>query len=191
MQPKHMRAAGWAAIVSAVALLPTATSGALALLARRAYWIQVSEYPAVFVYAASWTYVLLAFKRLLGKRFNVHSVDVHIIVLLGTNIMLCLLLPLGVVLLRAVNALVCILVFTVVLSGVLQISLGVILMRSREQIGPLLKPFCYATIVAGVCSLSFGLYGVGHIASAVQSVLLALIFFRLANRFSDATEQSE
>jgi hypothetical protein len=56
------------------------------------------------------------------------------------------------------------------------------LLRLPGNLYGLLKPFCYITIVSGICFITVLLSPVGIIAGAVADVILGVIFFRAAEQ---------
>jgi hypothetical protein len=66
--------------------------------------------------------------------------------------------------------------------GILSIMFAKRLLRLSGNLYGLLKPFCYITIVSGICFITVFLAPVGIIAGAVTDVILGVIFFRAAEQ---------
>ena len=68
--------------------------------------------------------------------------------------------------------------------GLLTITFGVVLLKLRDDLYGLLRPYVFATIGSGVCGATLILAPVGKLAAAVAYVTLGMIFLR-AKREAD------
>ena len=123
-------------------------------------------------------YILLTFKGLLNSYFSFYNVDTIIAMLIWALVFLAganivpLFLPE-----YKVNIGIFTLIFTL-LCGILNIMLGVKLLKLKEDLFGLLKPFSYLTIAAGILCVTIVLLPLYMIAEVISSILLAIIFFR-------------
>ncbi len=74
------------------------------------------------------------------------------------------------------------LVVGAVLGGVIQIGIGKGLMALGDDLGGLLKPYCFIRIAIGVCCVSIVFALLAPLGTLAASVLAALIFFNTASR---------
>jgi hypothetical protein len=63
---------------------------------------------------------------------------------------------------------------------VVGIVFAVRLLRLRDDLGGLLRPFAYTTIAACICYVTILLAPIGGLVDAGATVILGLIFLRLA-----------
>jgi len=127
-------------------------------------------------------YVIIFLKKLLNYRFEFHEVDIYISLLIWGNVILEIfsLLSLGS---RGFEWLMNILsIVSFIVFGILAIMFATRLLRLSGNLYGLLKPFCYITIVSGICFITVLLSPVGIIAGAVADVILGVILFRAAEQ---------
>jgi hypothetical protein len=168
----YMKPAGWACIISAVTTLPLFIISFAATSEGR----PVSSI-LDFISLGLFIYIFYSLKRLLNEMFNFHLVDTYIMV------MIC-----GTVVFSIANQLdtpspILATIFLIAL-GIVMIAFAIALMKLEDQLGGLLKPLCYLYIFQGVCMASIILIPLGLLVSIAADVLLALIFFRTADRIS-------
>jgi hypothetical protein len=72
-----------------------------------------------------------------------------------------------------------------VFQGVVQIRFGYQLLKVPNNLGGLLKPFCYLNMATGVCVASLVLILVGVVLSAMSDLMLATIFFNIAKELKE------
>jgi tellurite resistance protein TehA-like permease len=121
-------------------------------------------------------------------RFRFHDVDVTILLLIWGNVILAAvsLLSLGSRGFERAMSTLSILAF--VFFGILSIMFATRLLRLPGNLYGLLKPFCYISIVGGICFITVFLSPMGIIAGAVTDVILGVIFFRAAEEPPSAEE---
>ena len=62
--------------------------------------------------------------------------------------------------------------------GLLTITFGVVLLKLKDDLFGLLRPYVFATIGSGVCGATLILAPVGNLAAAAAYVILGMIFLR-------------
>jgi hypothetical protein len=146
-------------------------------------------------------YVLVSFKKLLNSKFSFHIVDNLITVMILLNVIGTIIALLvgssyqnmtnsfSFDRFRSMNsadsAKVIAAVFAILLViafGIIKIVFSVKLLRLRDNLSGLLKPFCYLTLVEAICYVTIFLTILGSLVSIATSVLLGLIFFNTAGR---------
>jgi hypothetical protein len=75
-----------------------------------------------------------------------------------------------------------------VFAGIVQIQLGFKLLKLENNLGGLLKPFCYMNMATGICVASIVLILVGAVVSAISDLMLATIFFNVAKQLKKAKQ---
>ena len=182
MQQGQMRTAGWVCIASAVTTLPLTVLGVIAMLSEHSPEARAASVALSFVSLLLFVYIFHSFRRLLTEQFNFTRVNTHISILIALNAVMVAVSVLAAIV-PVLNILSTVVAIIALLAlGAVYIVLGVKLMELHEQFGGLLKPFCYLTIATGVCFVGVCLLPLGLLTSIVQDVLLALIFFRVAER---------
>jgi hypothetical protein len=183
MQEKDMKTAGCICIVSAVTTFPILIMQYLAIFGE--------NYPAQsilsFISLGLFIYIFHSLRRLLNEEFDFHLVDAYITALIWINV--------GVTVISAVvtspDAVFSIFgLIALVALGIVMIAFGITLMKLEDPLGGFLKPFCYLSIAQGVCTASVILILLGFLSSIAADVLLALIFFRTADRVSADTDHN-
>lgn len=176
MNQKEMKTAGWVCIVSAVTTFPILIIS---------FAVSGGDHSASsilsFISLGLFIYIFHSLRRLLNEEYNFHLTDSHINFLIWINI--------GVTVISAVttqpDATFAILaLIALVALGIVMIIFAITLMKLENQLAGLLKPFCYLCIAQGVCMASVILIPLALLASVAADVVLALIFFRIADKVS-------
>jgi hypothetical protein len=177
MNQKEMRTAGWACVVSAVITLPVFI---LQLLAS-ATEAETERVILSIITLLLFVYIFHSLRRLLNEVYDFHLVDSYITFLIWFNV--------GGTIISAVvtqpDATIAILALIALLAlGIVMIAFAIKLMKLEDQLAGLLKPFCYLCIAQGVCLASIVLSPLGLLVSMAADIVLALIFFRTADKVS-------
>lgn len=174
--------AGWLSIASAVLLVPEI--GLSVLLKFLASGLEALIAPLHVVNLAIGIFVLYMFRSLLNERYNFHGVDIPIMILICTNIVFFILglfdLFSGIIMGAAALALgISVLTMVLfVLFSIVNIVFGVMLLKLKNDLFGLLKPFAYMTIASGVLGATVILAPLGLIAAVAALVILGMIFLR-------------
>jgi len=174
-----MTTAGWIAMTSAFASIPVAylsyrlegrIDPAAAIIQSA---IQIA---GILIFLA----ITLFLKKLLNNRFSFHDADMSIDWMIKANVVA------GVLTLIALNSsqlketLGMAALLVMVAQGVVQIRFGYRMLRLKNDLGGMLKPFCYANMATGICLASIVLILVGVLISAISDLMLGTIFFHMA-----------
>jgi hypothetical protein len=177
----QLNLAGWLSITSALFAIPSiAMSWFLDTIGGEG--AKLSQAILTLVSLGLFLYVIISLKKLLNYRFQFHDVDIYISLLIWGNVVLAAvsLLSLGSRGLEWAMSALSLIAFIV--FGILSIMLATRLLRLSGNLYGLLKPFCYITIVSGICFITVLLSPIGIIAGAVADVILGIIFFRAAEQ---------
>ena len=173
---RYMKTAGWVCIVSAVTTFPILIISFVVSGGGRPASSILS-----FISLGLFVYIFHSLRRLLNEEYDFHLVDSYINFLIWVNV--------GGTVISAVAtqpdaAFAILTLIALVTLGIVTIVFAITLMKLEDQLAGLLKPFCYLCIAQGVCMASIILIPLGLLASVAADVLLALIFFRAADRVS-------
>jgi len=194
--PGNYELVGWLSITSAILLFPAVVLGIV---------LEVSRKPAILIFLVPYVlliglsmglslYALYRFKGLLNDRFQFHDVDniIKAILILGgvmgvvatgakvlgtfarirvDDPIALLPMALGAVVFFAIVGLP---------LAILSIVFAVRLLRLKDDLFGLLKPYAYTTIVAAALFATFLLAFLGFFLDAACSVMLGIIFLRAA-----------
>ena len=178
----HYAWAGWLAIISAVLLVPEIVLAlALKLIGSE---LEMLVTPIHAVNLVIGVYVLWILRHLLNRRFEFHAADVLITMLIVINLVSFIIglvdftsafvgLPSGAEFNVSVVTLV---VF--VLYCLVNVAFAVVLLRLKDDLYGLLKPYAYTTIVSSGLGATVVLAPIGLFVAVVALVILGMIFLR-------------
>lgn len=172
--------AGWLAIISAILVVPEIVLSVLSEF--------ISPYLNLFVLLVHTVslivgiYILYMFRQLLNRQFSFHRADVLIITLIVANVVFFVI---GVAEIAAdtmnmtgerILSLITIILF--VPFSIVTVAFGVVLLKMKDDLFGLLKPFAYTTIGSGICGATIILVPLGLLAALVALVMQGMIFLR-------------
>jgi hypothetical protein len=194
VDPKRYEMVGWLSITSAVLLFPSMLLGII---------LEVGSGPVVLALLIPYVllfslsigmslYALYRFKGLLNDRYQFHDVDnlITAIVILGSVFSVAAISARVVGTFLGINVQDPNILIPVAIGGavffalvglplsILSIIFAVKLLRLRDDLGGLIKPYAWTTIVASAMFATFILAFLGFFLDAVCSVMLGLIFLR-------------
>jgi hypothetical protein len=174
--------AGWLAIVSAVLFMPELILAVLAEFFTPE--LKIIVIPIHIVNVIIGVYILYMFRRLLNQLFDFHAVDVLINILIVVNIiffsigmveMTVSLMHSGGRMSDDISILVAVLF---VPYSIIMVVFGAVLLKMKDDLFGLLKPFAYTTILSGVCGATIILSPVAMLAAIATLVMQGMIFLR-------------
>lgn len=179
MTYKSLVAAGWITMVSAFIALP------LAYLTFKLEGKTDSTGPTVLALSQVFGTVLFVvitryFKKLLNVHFAFFDTDRQIDLMIMANIGAGMLVLAGLFFTPLKETLGIAVMVILVFQGIVQIQFGYRLQKLQNNLGGMLKPFCYTNIATGICIASVVLIFVGVVVSAVSDLMLGTIFFSVA-----------
>jgi len=174
--------AGRLAVVSAVLLFPEI--GGSILLSFIAPGMDIYLAPIQLVNLLIGIYVLYTFRVLLNAQFAFHGTDLVITTLILVKALFFISGQVEII--GAVirweyphsSGLQIATVVLLVLYGLLLVLFGIGLLRMRDNMFGLLRPFAYATVVGGVSLTTVLLAPVGLLVAAVALVIQGMVFLR-------------
>jgi len=184
---RQLHLAGWLSITNAIFAIPSIIMSWF-LDTVEGMGPKFSQAILTLVSLGLFLYVIISLRKLLNYRFQFREVDIYISLLIWGNVVLAIvsLLSLGS---RGFEWLMNILsIVSFIVFGILAIMFATRLLRLSGNLYGLLKPFCYITIVSGICFITVFLSPVGIIAGAVADVILGVIFFRAAEQSPSTME---
>jgi len=124
--------------------------------------------------------IILCLKRLLNAVFNFHdtdrNMDLMVIASVVTGVLSIGMFSFPVLKESLQSAVIVILVAL----GIVQAQFGYRLLKLPNDLGGLLKPFCYANMATGIFMASVVLMPLSIIVSALSDLMLGTIFFNLS-----------
>jgi hypothetical protein len=178
--------AGWMAIISGILMWPSLLLGIILEFKKPMLAPLLVVYiPIALAQAATAIYAMYRLKTLLNERFQFHDVDVLIWVLIGA---LAALISIGLVgkvltfLMPQAVAVAVVFGVTIILialpMSIVGIIFAVILLRLRDDLWGLLRPYAYTSMAAAIFMATLIGAPIGGILDSVASILLGVIFFR-------------
>ena len=184
MNSEKYKTAGWISIANAVLIVPTIALGLfLDYIARSYPAVNILQILLSLLFCVLGVYIFYVFKKLLNIRYQFHLVDNLIMALIWINIIITIkgflryIIP-AVGVLRLVLGIIVMSLFYIM--GIINIVFGVRLLKLKDDIFGLLKPFAYTNIVAGVCIVSILLMPFGLLAAVTAYIIQGIIFLRAA-----------
>ena len=174
-----MKIAGWLAMASAFLTLP------LVYLSFRLEGMHDSfgNMIQTFIQAAGtllFLAILLYLKRLLNTAFSFHDTDKNIGLMVMAS-MVTGVLSIGIFSFPPLKeSLQSAVIVILVALGIVQAQFGYRLLKLTNDLGGLLKPFCYANMTTGLFMASIVLMPLSIVVSALSDLMLGTIFFNLA-----------
>jgi len=124
--------------------------------------------------------IILCLKKLLNAVFNFHDTDTNIALMVMAS-MVTGVLTIGIFSFPTLKeSLQSAVIVVLVAMGIVQAQFGYRLLRLSNNLGGLLRPFCYANMATGVFLASVVLIPLSIIASALSDLMLGTIFFNLS-----------
>ena len=129
--------------------------------------------------------ITLILKRVLDRLFSFHdtdrNIDLMVMATVGAGGLLIggLFFP-GIRENTEIAALV-----LMVFQGIVQLQFGYKLLKLRNNLGGMLKPFCFLNMATGLCIASIMLILPGVLLSAISDLMLATIYFEIARELKE------
>jgi len=192
MSDNRFQTAGWLAIVSAI-LFPLGIiikigQGLLGFSKFRFNAPTFGPGEIVFlVYLVFIVYVLLMFRKLLNERYNLHDLDVLILISIWWGIflqagpyvlwgLLALMSPVSEAAIGITYFL--FMAVAMITIGVVDILIAVKLLKIKEILNDLLKAFAIISLAAGICELTVILSPISWILVPVSCIIIGMMLLR-------------
>ncbi len=184
MKSRSYFLAGWLAILLAVILFPTVAGGVLIdLFVSESVLGKMLNIVLSFLTGGLGVYLLWMFKKLLNSRFEFFEADRVLVILIWFHIFFLYIglsdfVVISNHVLRIISIIFGAMVF--IAFGILNILLGVKILKSKDDLFGLQKPYAYLQITAGVLLLSVLLSPIGLLAATAAYIVQGILFLRAA-----------
>jgi hypothetical protein len=121
-------------------------------------------------------------KKLLNIQFAFHETNRQIDLMIMANVASGILVLAGMAFSPLKETLSIAALVIMVFQGIVLIQFGYKLQNLQNNLGGMLKPFCYANMATGICIASVVLIIVGVVVSAISDLMLGTIFFSIAKQ---------
>jgi hypothetical protein len=128
----------------------------------------------------------LYLKKFLGALFQFHATNRLIDMMIMANISAGIFVVLAQFFPQLKDTLSVAVIIIVIFQGIVQIQFGYMLLKLPDDLGGMLKPFCYANMLTGICVASVVFILVGVVASAIADLMLGTIFLQIAKQLREA-----
>jgi len=124
--------------------------------------------------------IVLYLKRLLNIFFKFHDIDKSIDLMIMASMMTGA-ITIGIFSFPTLKEqLGSAVIVILALQGIVQARFGYRLLKLPDNLGGMLKPFCYANLATGIFLATVVLIPLGILASAISDLMLGTIFFNMA-----------
>lgn len=183
---RDFRVAGWLSIANAALTLPIIFIAGAATL--RPELVPRLAIEAVgLLNLALFVFVFSELKRLVAMR-DFHDVDALIFMLIGANSAVEVWNLAGAFLPDIKDTVRILSIASLIPVGITFVLFAVRLLHFPTELSNLLKGFCYAIIVTGICAATVVLLPISFISSIVADVTLGLIFLRAREFLAPGTD---
>ena len=119
-------------------------------------------------------------KKLLNRQYHFHDTDRQIDLMIMANVGAGILVLVGLFFTPMKETLGIAAIVVMVFLGIVQVQFGYRLLKLQNDLGGMLKPFCYSNVITGIfiASVVFLIFGV--VTSAISDLMLGTIFFSVA-----------
>lgn len=129
--------------------------------------------------------IMLYLKRFLNSLCRFHSTDKNIELMIMAS-MAAGAVVIGMFSFPALKeSLEPVVIVILVVQGIVQAQFGYKLLKLPDDLGGMLKPFCYANLATGVFLATVILIPLGILASALSDLMLGTIFLNMAKRIQE------
>lgn len=184
---RSLKTAGWLAMASAFLTLPLVfLSFKLdGIIDFKATVIQtIIQVSGTFLFVS----IIIYLRKLLNSLYNFHDTDrnIDLMILAGAVTGIISMVSLYVPPLK--ESVEYAVIVILILQGIVQLQFGYKLLKLPDDLGGMLKPFCYANIATGIFMASVILIPLGILASAISDLMLGTIFLSVSRLVSGKTE---
>ena len=179
MTSRTLKVAGWLAMASASLTLPLLylsfkLEGRIDL---KAADIQtIIQVFGTFLFVA----IILYFKKLLNSHFKFHNADRNIELMIAANVVTGVLSIVALYLTPLQESIGSIVIAILVIQGIVQAQFGYKLLKLPNELGGMLKPFCYANMATGILLVTIILIPLGIVVSTISDLMLGTIFLNMS-----------
>ena len=125
------------------------------------------------------TLIVLYLKRFINSIFKFHNTDRNLELMIAANIVVTVLTLAAVYFSQLQESIEYAVLVIIVAQGIVQTQFGYKLLKLPNDLGGMLKPFCYANMATGILLATVVLIPLGIVASAVSDLMLGTIFLNM------------
>lgn len=125
------------------------------------------------------TIIVLYLKKFINSFFKFHSTDRNLELMIVANIVVSVLTLVVIYFPQWKESTEYVVLAVVVAQGVVQTQFGYKLLKLPNDLGGMLKPFCYANMATGILMASIVLIPLGIVVSAISDLMLGTIFLNM------------
>lgn len=129
--------------------------------------------------AILFTLIVLLLKKFINSFFKFHKTDRNLEFMIVANIIIAVLCLVALYFTQLKESTGYAVLAIIVVQGIVQIQIGFKLLKLPNDLGGMLKPFCYANITTGILMASIVLIPLGIMASAIADLMLGTIFLNI------------
>ncbi len=129
--------------------------------------------------AILFTLIVLCLKKFINSFFKFYTIDRYLDLMIAANIIIAVLTLIALYVTQLKESTEYVVLAIIVAQGIVQIQFGYKLLKLPNDLGGMLKPFCYATIATGLLMASVLLIPLGIVVSAVSDLMLGTIFLNM------------
>lgn len=186
MNRSRLRRAGFITLVNAILTMPFFFFSAMQD-DHRALVSRIVDGSITVISLVLTVYILRALQNYLHGRYRFTETDPLISVLVRLNMVAAACAVTGDIFTGLAEGSETAVLFMVIAIGVLQLFLGLRLLRISDPLTPLFRPFCWLTAATGFLIASVALLPAGVVVGAVSDVMLATMFMQSADRIGLST----
>jgi len=176
----RLRIAGSLAMLNAFLTIPWVIMTFL-LTAREGLFFKIAEVSMQSASTCMFIYTALTLRRLLNQRYAFHDIDRFIGWMIKANVVLTAVSIIGVASPDVASSAGTLALILIVPLGVIQLMLGLRLLRLSDEPKNLFRAYGYLNLVTGFCLATIIMIPLGIFSGAVADIMLGTIFLQAAS----------
>ncbi len=173
----RFRIAGCLAMLNAFLTIPWVIMTFL-LSAREGLFFKIAEVSMQTASTLMFIYTALTLRRLLNQRYAFHEIDRFIGWMIKANVVLTAVSIIGVASPDIASSAGTLALILIIPLGVIQLMLGLRLLRLSDEPKSLFRAYGYLNLVTGFCLATIIMIPVGILTGAIADIMLGTIFFQ-------------
>lgn len=129
--------------------------------------------------------IIMYLKKLLNFQYNFHDTDRNIDIMVLTGAVTGIFSTVALYVPSLKESVEYAVIVILIVQGIVQLQFGYKLLKMPDDLGGMLKPFCYANMATGIFLASIELIPLGILASAISDLMLGTIFFSVSKLVAD------
>jgi hypothetical protein len=179
MTSRTLKIAGWLAMTSAFLTLPLVYLS-FKLEGRIDLEATVSQTIIQIFGTVLFVAIILYLRKLLNSLFNFHDTDRNIDLMIVTGAVTGIISTVALYVPSLKGSVEYAVIVILIVQGIVQLQFGYKLLKLPDDLGGMLRPFCYVNMATGIFLASIVLIPMGILASAISDLMLGTIFFSVS-----------